>query len=92
MTRETNKLLNGAMVDNEVLLTHRLGLEKRLKTTDPSDTWTNLDRERSEQISGTRFYTTDTRIAPQKGNSVEFGVEVGRVQILDKRFNHLRQQ
>ncbi len=76
VTHDTNKLLNGATVDNEILAVE-LGLEKIVDDQtfslrlDQSFRIATLD----EQVTypAPAFTATDTPIAPQKGNSVELG-------------------
>ena len=83
MTRDTNKLLNGATVDNEVLAVE-LGLEKLV---DDQTFSLRLDQNfriatLDEQVTypAPAYTATDTPIAPQKGNSIEFGWKSGATQ------------
>ena len=83
VTHDTNKLLNGAMVDNEVLAVE-LGLEKLVNDQvvslrlDQNFRIATLD----EQVTypAPAFTAKDTPIAPQKGNSVELGWKSGATQ------------
>ena len=83
VTHDTNKLLNGATVDNEVLAVE-LGLEKLV---DDQTFSLRLDQNfrvatLDEQVTypAPAFTATDTPIAPQKGNSVELGWKSGATQ------------
>ena len=83
VTRDTNKLLNGATADNEVLAVE-LGLEKLVDNQtfsirlDQNFRIATLD----EQVTypAPAYTATDTPIAPQKGNSIEFGWKSGATQ------------
>ena len=80
VTRDTNTLLNGATADNEVLAVE-LGLEKLVDNQtfsirlDQNFRIATLD----EQVTypAPAYTATDTPIAPQKGNSIEFGWKSG---------------
>ena len=83
MTHNTNKLLNGAKVNNDVIAVE-LGLEKLVDDQifslrlDQNFRIATLD----EQVTypAPAFSATDTPIAPQKGNSVELGWKSGATQ------------
>ncbi len=83
VTHDTNKLLNRATVDNEVLAVE-LGIEK---IADDQTFSLRLDQNfriatLDEQVTypAPAFTATDTPIAPQKGNSVELGWKSGATQ------------
>ena len=83
VTHDTNKLLNGATVDNEVFAVE-LGLEKLVGDQivslrlDQNFRIATLD----EQVTypAPAFTATDTPIAPQSGNSIELGWKSGATQ------------
>ena len=79
VTRDTNTLLNGATADNEAA-SCRLGLEKLVNGRPfPCLDRNFQDRTLDEQVAypAPAYTATDTPIAPQKGNSIEFGWKSG---------------